>query len=337
MPKLYIEEYTRALAGKTVFIACREGILRDHFNAILSDIKFLNRRGMMTTLFHNMPNRFSNQKHFREIAAKLPETTIIRVPVKVDFYNFVLDVEDRVSKIIFLERKYLIDRNGKKINAINTRYTRESISGYGELIGNVNLKSTLDKICHKIDSGGCERVHILPAGKDAVKHELFTIEGSGTLIANDFEEIFAPVGGTEEIEIVTGILNQYKHENYLKPRNKAYLQRNRSNFYVAKIDGIIVGCAEKRVIDPQTVEIGALAISTKFRNQRVGIFLVTSFMQEMVSQGFLRCVSLTNNPKLKKLFRGLGFQQQVLQSLRERQQQSPHVTMYVKNIQKEVP
>jgi amino-acid N-acetyltransferase len=335
MPKLFIEEYTRALAGESVFIACREGILRDHFSAILADIKFLNRRGIVTTLFHNMSNRFSNQKHFREIAARLKETVIIRVPPEADFYNFVLDARESVSKIIFLERKYLIDHSGNKINAINTENAKASIDGYGELIGNLNFKSILDKICHKIDTGGCERVHILPAGKHTIKHELFTIEGSGTLIANNFEEEFAPVATMEEIGIVTGILSLYRHENFLKPRNKAYLQRNRNNFYVVKIDGIIVGCAEKSVLDRQTVEIGALAISTKFRNQRVGIFLLTSFIKEMATQGYSRCVSLTNNPKLQQLFFQLGFQQRTLPSLRKRQKQSPNVTMFVKDIQKE--
>ena len=38
MPRLFIEEYTRALTGKTVCIACREGILRDNFKAVIDDI-----------------------------------------------------------------------------------------------------------------------------------------------------------------------------------------------------------------------------------------------------------------------------------------------------------
>ena len=62
MPKLYLKEYARALAGRQVFIACREGILRDHFQDIITDIKFLARHGARTTLLHNMPNRFANQK-----------------------------------------------------------------------------------------------------------------------------------------------------------------------------------------------------------------------------------------------------------------------------------
>ena len=90
------------------------------------------------------------------------------------------------------------------------------------------MRIGLERICQKIDTGSCDRVHILPAGKHAIKHELFSIEGSGTLIANDFEEQFAVVGNNEEIEIVAGILNMYKHEKFLKPRNKAYIKKNQN-------------------------------------------------------------------------------------------------------------
>ena len=332
MPKLYIEEYTSALSGKPVFIACREGILRDHFHDIMADIKFLNRQGIITTFFHNMSNRFSNQKHFKEIATRLPETKIIRVLPDIDFYNFVLDYSERVFKIIFLERKFLIDQNGTKINAINTQLARQSFSGYGELIGNLNFKAVLERICQKIDTGSCDRVHILPAGKHAIKHELFTIEGSGTLIANNFEEQFAPAGSNEEIEIVSGILNMYRHENFLKPRSRAYISKNQNRFYVTKIDGIIVGCVEKRELDSETVEIGALAISTKFRNQRVGVFTLDSFMHAMIHLGYRRFLSLTNNPRLEKIYRKLGFERKDEPAYRERQKQSPGVTMYIKTI-----
>jgi N-acetylglutamate synthase-like GNAT family acetyltransferase len=332
MPKLYIEEYTRSLSGKDVYIACREGILRDHFQDIIADIKFLNRQGIVTTLFHNMSNRFSNQKHFKEIAARLPQTKIIKVLSEIDFYSFVLDYKERVFKLIFLERKFLIDQNGEKINAINTQLAGQSIDEYRDLIGNKNFKAVLARICQKIDSGSYDRVHILPAGKNTIKHELFTIEGSGTLIANNYEEQFTPIENDQEIEIVAAILNMYKHENYLKKRDKAYIKANQNRFYVTKIDGIIVGCVEKRELDGDSVEIAALAISTKFRNQRVGVFTVTSFMNEMIHQGYRKFVSLTNNPRLVKLYRKLGFHQKNDPAYQKRQEQSPGVNMYLKEL-----
>ena len=73
MPKLYLKEYARSLAGKKVFIACREGILRDHFQDIIADVKFISRFGARATLLHNMPNRFANQKLIRQLERKLDE------------------------------------------------------------------------------------------------------------------------------------------------------------------------------------------------------------------------------------------------------------------------
>ena len=218
MPKLYVDEYTKSLSGKQVFIACREGILRDHFSDIIADIKFLNRQGVFTTLFHNISNRFSNQKHFREIADRLPETCVVKVLPEVDFYHHVLEYRDPVFKIIFLERKYLVDQKGLKINAITTQRIRQTIGGYGDLIGNVNFKSTLEMICQKIDHGSIDRVHILPVGRFTIKHELFSIEGSGTLIANNYQEALVKVSGEHEAQIVARILSMYKRERFLKPR-----------------------------------------------------------------------------------------------------------------------
>ncbi len=334
MPKLHITEYSRQLTGKRVFIACREGILRDHFNEIISDIKFLNRHNIITTFFHNIPQRFANQKHFRELASRLIHSRIIRVPSDVDFYRFVLEhpQSNTIDKLIFLERKYLIDPQGRKINALTTQKVRETFSSFGELIANANFKNAIGKICHKIEEGKFERVHILPAGKHTIKHELFSVEGTGTMIANNFSEEFAPVVTDDEVDIIFCILDIYKRYGFLKPRSKTYIRNHRHHFYLVRIDGIIVGCVEKKIIDDRTVELGALAISTKFRNQRVGVFTVNAFINEMLPQGYDRFISLTNNPRLESLYKMLGFHKKSLPEYYERQNQSPHVQMFYKKM-----
>jgi N-acetylglutamate synthase-like GNAT family acetyltransferase len=244
----------------------------------------------------------------------------------------VLDFSNRVYKFIFLERKYLIDGRGRKINAINTQRARDAFGGYADLIANVNFKDALEKICHKIDTGHCDRVHILPAGKNTIKHELFTIEGSGTLIANNFEETFDVANSQRDTDIIFGILNQHKNETYLKPRSLAYIENHRDAFFATKIDGIIVGCVEKKKIDARTVELGAVAISTKFINQRVGVFTINAFIEQMAREGFRSFISLTNNPQLEKLYTRLGFEKGPFSRYRARQDQSPGVTMYFKEI-----
>jgi len=277
-----------------------------------------------------MPNRFANQKLVTRLVGRLPVTGIVRVSPEIDFYDAVLNHQESMFKVIFLERRYLIDRQGNKINAITTGRVRESLEDFGDLIANVNFKGAMACICRKIEAGQCDRVHILAAGKHTIKHELFTVEGAGTLIANNFQEAFRQVQTDEEVTIVHRILEMYKRSGFLKPRTKAYLNKNRHRFYVTAIDGIVVGCVEQKIIDAQTVEMGALAISTRFRNQRVGVHTVKSFMALMKSQGYTRFISLTNNPRLEALYAQLGFVRESPAEYRQRQVLSPDVTMFCK-------
>jgi amino-acid N-acetyltransferase len=332
MPRLYIEEYTRALAGKRVCIACREGILRDNFNALVSDIKLLHRLKIKTDLYHNIANRFANRKYFRLLEDRLPETRIVRVPPDADFYAYVLDHEENVHKLIFLERKAMIDQTGQKISALTTQGVRQSSSTWGDLIANVNFRGVLERICSRIEGGHYDRVYILPAGKNAIKHELFTLEGCGTLIANNFVERFQPVSTEGDVNIIEGILKLYRNEGFLKPRARSYLMEKRGHFFVTLIDEIVVGCVEKKIIDAHTAEIAALAISTKFRNQRVGVFTVQAFMDILRKQGFTRFISLTNNPNLKKLYQTMGFELCNRPEYLDRQVISPGVAMYFKQV-----
>ena len=329
MPRLYLAEYNRALTGKHICIACREGILRDNLQHIVADIKFLVRHGVHTTLYHNMANRFANQKQFRLLANRLPETTIRRVAPEVDLYSYVLDREQSVFKLIFLERKYLCDQKGQRINTLTTR---DTIQKNNEIVANINLAGVLNQISDRISEGAYDRVHILPARKNAIKHELFTVEGTGTLIANNFEEKYLPAVTDQDVEMIAGILDLYKKKGFLKPRDKRYVSEHRERFRLTMIDGIAVGCLERITIDSRTIELGALAISTRFRNQRIGVFTVKAFEDEAKHTGFNRIISLTNNPRLHSLYTQLGFRQGDLPEYAARRAASPEVALFYKDI-----
>jgi N-acetylglutamate synthase-like GNAT family acetyltransferase len=329
MPRLYLKEYQHALVGKQVWIACREGILRDHFTHIVADVKFLCRQGIQTTLFHNMANRFANQKHFTYLNERLPDADVRRLSAGSDFYRQVLEWPQPAHKLIFLERNYLCDAKGRRINVLTTCDVAEKMA---DLIANTNVAGVLSQICAKIDDGVYDRVHILPARKFSIKHELFTIEGTGSLIANNFKEAFCPVVTDDDVRMVVGILDIYKRQGFLRPRSKSYLQSNRGRFYITKIDDIAVGCVERKPIDEETVELGALAISTRFRSQRVGVYTVNAFAEMAGRMGFRRIISLTNNPRLQVLYKRMGFEQKSLPEFARRQAESPGVAMFHKTI-----
>ncbi len=329
MPKLYLKQYSQALVGKTVTIACKEGVLRDYLIDIINDIKFLNRQSIETVFCHNMANRFANQKVFRQLAAKLPQTTIVRIQPENDFYASVLNWQKKIFKIIFLERKFLCDPHGRKLNCLTTRKARNAFHSYGDLVANISFKNTIEEICAKIESNHIQRVHIVPAGRHKIKHELFAIEGAGTLIANDFQETFGPLEHASECRIVFDILKIYRSQGYLKPRSLSYIQTHQDHFFTVRIDGIIVGCVEKIDMNSETVEMGAIAISLKFRNQQIGIYLIRTFIAHMRCQAYRYIVSLTANPKLAELYRALGFRPARRDEYVSRQQQSANVPMYV--------
>ncbi len=133
MGQLYLNEYIKHLVGKRVCIGCREGILRDNFSEIIADIKFLTRNGIKTTLFHNLPNRFANQKLLTTLEKKLSETTITRIAPDESFYAAVLAHPETKFKVIFLERRYLIDNKGHKINTLTTDSIRNSLDDFAYL------------------------------------------------------------------------------------------------------------------------------------------------------------------------------------------------------------
>ena len=333
MAQLYLEEYKKQLVGRMVCIACREGILRDYFDEIVADVKFLNRNGVATTLFHNLPNRVANHKLFKKLEDRLSQTRLVRIDPEENFYAQVMDYPEIVSKLIFIERRYLIDTDGNKINTLTTGRVREAAGDYGDFIANVNFRDTMNRLCEKIEAGECERIHILPAGKNTIKHELFTVEGTGTMLADNFREEFRQVKTDEDVAIVTRILSMYKGAGFLKPRSKEYLNHHRHNFFVTAIDGIVVGCMEQKIVDERTIELGAVAISTRFRNQRVGVYTVNAFMEKMVELGYYRFISLTLNPRLQALYLQLGFQKQSLPEYSQRQEESPGVQMFFKEVE----
>jgi len=331
MKVLYLDEYKRAMKGKNIFIACREGILRDHFIEIINDIKFLNRQDINTFFFHNISKKLANHRILKEIELKLFQSNIVRIPSDTNFYEAVLKYSTNVFKIVFIERSCLLDKHKNKINTLTTHKMRKNLN-FHDVISNVNFNNIFDIICYKIEQNENLRVHILPAVKNAIKHELFSIEGSGTMIANNFHEKFSNKINQQEIRIIVNILKSYKYQGFLKPRSKEYIKSNIDNFYVAKIDDVIVGCAEKLEINSECIELGSLAVSTKFRSQQIGFFIINSFINEMKNYCVKQIVSLTNNPKLQSIFLSLGFKQKCPKELCQRQERSPNIKMFIKNI-----
>jgi amino-acid N-acetyltransferase len=127
--------------------------------------------------------------------------------------------------------------------------------------------------------GGVRRVHIISYARDgALLQELFTRDGSGTLISHDpYEEI-----RTADIEDVGGLLELLRpleEEGILVRRSRERLETEISRFAVIERDGMIVGCAALYPIptiadEPAAAEIACVAVHPSYRSSNRGAELL---------------------------------------------------------------
>ncbi|WP_370980837.1 amino-acid N-acetyltransferase [Agaribacterium sp. ZY112] len=120
--------------------------------------------------------------------------------------------------------------------------------------------------CHRACDGGVPRAHIISAKEDgAVLKELFTRDGSGTMIYRDSYETIRRA----RIEDVAGILSliePLEAEGILVKRSRELLETEINCFTVMEKDNLIIGCAALYPITgTKFAEVACVAMHTEYR------------------------------------------------------------------------
>jgi amino-acid N-acetyltransferase len=150
---------------------------------------------------------------------------------------------------------------------------------------------------------GVKRVHIISYVRDgALLQELFTRDGSGTLITNDpYEEI-----REAEIEDIGGLLELLRpleEEGILVRRSRERLENEINHFVVIERDGMIVGCAALYPFpvddkNPASGEIACVAIHPHYRNGDRGSELLEYMEKRAAGRGLKQLFVLTTRTAL---------------------------------------
>ncbi len=146
--------------------------------------------------------------------------------------------------------------------------------------------------------GGVRRIHIVSYRRDgALLQELFTRDGSGTLITQDpYEEI-----RSAEIEDIGGLLELLRpmeEEGILVRRSREKLENEINQFVIIERDGMIVGCGALYPL-PQdegqdsSGEIACLAIHPNYRRSSRGSELLDFLEKRASTRGLKRLFVLT--------------------------------------------
>ncbi len=160
---------------------------------------------------------------------------------------------------------------------------------------------------------GVHRNHIISYIKDgALLEELFTRDGSGTLISHDpYEEIRrADVG---DVVGLLALLKPLEDEGILIKRTRERIEEEIDHYSVIERDGMILGCAALYPLDDKSAELASLAVHPQYRSSSRGADLLAFIEQQARTQGLYELFALTT--RTSHWFIEQGFDEVSLDSL----------------------
>ncbi|MBS9779075.1 MAG: amino-acid N-acetyltransferase [Moraxellaceae bacterium] len=145
--------------------------------------------------------------------------------------------------------------------------------------------------CHQ----GIHRTHIISYAKDgALLTELFTRDGSGTLISHDpYEEIRHAT--IHDVVGLLELLQPLEEQGILIQRSQETLEQNIEHYSVIERDGMILGCASLHQLDENSAEVASVAIHPDYRKGNRGADLLAFLQQQARSLGLYKLYVLTTH------------------------------------------
>jgi amino-acid N-acetyltransferase len=110
--------------------------------------------------------------------------------------------------------------------------------------------------------------------------------------------------GIADAEGVKNLLDRYAADGLTIPRAYSDIYDNIRDFYVAKVDGRVVGCCSLHITWKDLAEIRSLAVNANYRGRGVGSRLIKACLKEAKELGIKRVFALTAVPKF---FEKTGF------------------------------
>lgn len=191
--------------------------------------------------------------------------------------------------IMFLEDDGLMDNNGQLIRCCE-------YSALGALLGtvqNTHAKTVLQAII-KAGNEGVSRCHCLSYNDDsALLQELFTRDGSGTLVSEDYYEHLR-TATIDDIGGIIELIEPLEKQGALVKRSRELLENEIDHFTVIERDGMVVSCAALYPYPAhQTAEVACVATHPDYRGEDRGERLLSAMEQQALTCGIKRLFVLT--------------------------------------------
>lgn len=202
----------------------------------------------------------------------------------------------KADKLIFLGAAQGIYQAGQLLREITSQQVSELLSQAQSSL-TLAAKFQLDA-GRQAAQAGVQRVHFISYQQDgALIEELFTRDGSGTLLTNDqYENV--RMATIQDVGGLISLLRPLEQEGILVYRSREHLENEIEQFAVIERDGMILACAALYPMlnqdnELKSAEIACVAVNQQYRKSHRGVQVLQYLTEKAKQEGFQQLFVLT--------------------------------------------
>lgn len=111
---------------------------------------------------------------------------------------------------------------------------------------------------------GVKRVHLISPYNGALLQELYTRDGSGTMISGDLYDGIQPAT-VNDVNAICEVVTPLVDKGILVERTKAAIERDIDQYHVYTRDGLLIACGQLKMFEDGFAEFGCLVVNPLYR------------------------------------------------------------------------
>ncbi len=195
--------------------------------------------------------------------------------------------------ILFMPGEGILDTESRMISALTPQDAESLIPGTtGDEARDVGVTASL-RAAARACRHGVHRSHLIDYRRNgALIEELFTRDGSGTLVTRDtYEQLRA--ASIDDVGGILELITPLEEAGVLVHRSRERLEAEIDCFKVIELEGMVIACAALYPLDDDAGEIACIAIHEDYQDQGRGEHLLQVLEQEARSRGLTQVYVLT--------------------------------------------
>lgn len=196
--------------------------------------------------------------------------------------------------ILFIPQSGIMDNSGDMVSTLSPSSAQEVLS-----VVESNEENRMNGVAHSLAAAikacrhNVHRSHLISFEHNgALIEELFTREGSGTLVSKDtFEKLRAAT--IEDVGGILELITPLEDAGVLVHRSRELLEAEIDFFYVVEREGMIIACAALYPLDTVSGEIACIATHKNYQDNGRGEHLLVALESHAKKIGLSKVIVLT--------------------------------------------